>query len=113
MPPRKALLGIVERLAHIDPVRAPEADLAFIPPMTKTDLMTNFDAILTVRDVSRDTAKAHLDVLTGDAYLHDRYHVVASGGSSGHRGVFVYDWDRWLVCALAQQRFVTAASAPV
>jgi phenylacetate-CoA ligase len=100
-----------ERLAHIDPTRATEADLAFIPPMTKDDLMRNFDAILTVPDVSRDTAEAHLDDLTGDAYLHDCYHVVASGGSSGQRGVFVYDWDGWLVCALGQQRFRTRERA--
>ena len=93
------------RLAHIDPARVREADLATIPPMTKDDLMENFDAILTVPDVSRDTAEAHLDGLTEDAYLAGRYHVVASGGSSGTRGVFVFDWEGWLECALTQQRF--------
>jgi len=82
-----------------------EADLATIPPMTKDDLMSNFDAILTVPDLSRALAEAHLDGLTGDAYLQDKYHVVASGGSSGTRGVFVYDWEGWLECALTQQRF--------
>jgi phenylacetate-CoA ligase len=82
-----------ERLAHLDPSCVQEADLATIPPMTKDDLMRHFDAILTARDVSRELAETHLDGLTGDAYLRDHYHVVASGGSSGVRGVFLFDWE--------------------
>lgn len=93
------------RLAHIDAARMREADLANIPPMTKDDLMGNFDAILTVPDLSRDAVDAHLDGLSEDAYLGGQYHVVASGGSSGTRGVFVFDWEGWLECALTQQRF--------
>jgi len=55
--------------------------------------------------VSRDHAETRLDGLTGDAYLLDHYHVVASGGSSGVRGVFLFDWDGWLMCALTNIRF--------
>src|SRR5262249_33686273 len=35
----------------------------------------------------------------------DEYHVVASGGSSGHRGVFVYGWDAWAICWASMVRF--------
>jgi phenylacetate-coenzyme A ligase PaaK-like adenylate-forming protein len=97
------------RLAHLDPETLTEADLASLPTMTKVDLMQNFDAILTVEDVTRERAEAHLEHLTEDAYLLDQYHVVASGGSSGTRGVFVFDWDGWLTCALTQQRFARLA----
>jgi phenylacetate-CoA ligase len=90
---------------HLDPARVAEADLATIPPMTKDDLMRHFNAILTVRDVSHDLAEAHHAGLIGDAYLLDHYHVVASGGSSGLRGVFLFDWEGWLMCALASTRF--------
>jgi phenylacetate-coenzyme A ligase PaaK-like adenylate-forming protein len=100
-----------ERLAHLDPSRVTEADLATIPPMTKDDLMRHFDAILATRDVSRDHAEAHLDGLIGGAYLRGHYHVVASGGSSGVRGVFLFDWEGWLLCALTQQRFRARARA--
>lgn len=98
-----------ERLAHINPSQMQESDLASIPPMTKEDLMRDFDKILTVHGVSRDLAEEHLDRLTKDAYLLEEYHVIASGGSSGARGVFVYDWDGWLTLALIANRWVTRA----
>lgn len=87
------------RLSKIDPDQATEENLQAIPPMTKEDLMRNFDAILTDRRLSRETVESHIDHLENDAYLFDEYHVVASGGSSGTRGIFVYDWDGWLKCA--------------
>jgi phenylacetate-coenzyme A ligase PaaK-like adenylate-forming protein len=93
------------RLSRIDPDQAAEADLQAIPPMTKEDLMRDFDAILTDQRLSRQMVEAHIDHLEGDAYLLDEYHVVASGGSSGTRGVFVYDWDGWLKCALTMQKW--------
>lgn len=98
-----------ERLAHIDPARVTEADLASIPTMTKDDVMANFDGVLTDRSLSRDIVEAHLDGLTADAYLLDKYHVVASGGSTGTRGVFVFDWDGWLICAVSGQRSAARA----
>jgi phenylacetate-coenzyme A ligase PaaK-like adenylate-forming protein len=94
-----------ERLAGLDVANATEADLAAIPTMTKADLMAHFDDIVCVPGVSRDIAEAHLDGVGADPYLLGEHHVVASGGSSGARGVFVYDWEGWLVCALSQQRF--------
>jgi phenylacetate-CoA ligase len=59
--------------------------------------MEHFDEIVTDPRLDLDMIEAHLDQLRGDAYLLDRYHAVASGGSSGRRGVFVYDWDAWSV----------------
>jgi phenylacetate-coenzyme A ligase PaaK-like adenylate-forming protein len=94
-----------QRLAHIDTSTVTVGDLTSIPPMTKDDLMANFDAILTDRVLSRELVESHLDGLTEDAYLLDQFHVVASGGSSGKRGVFVFDWDGWLTCMLAMTRF--------
>jgi len=81
------------RLARIDPDRATEASLQDIAPMTKDDLMANFDAISTDARLTLDVAEAHLAGLKSDAYLLDRYHVIASGGSSGRRGIAVHDWD--------------------
>ena len=93
------------RLALIDPESFSEADLRRIPPMTKADLMENFDAILTDQRLSRELAETHLSALTEDAYLLDEFHVVASGGSSGARGVFVYDRSAWTIFALTLWRF--------
>ena len=83
------------RLRGIDPDTLREGDLSRLPPMNKSDLMANWDAIVTDRRVTLDQADAHVSSLTSDAYLLDDLHVAASGGSSGHRGVFVFGWQEW------------------
>jgi phenylacetate-CoA ligase len=99
-----------ERLAGIDPAAFSEADIERLPVMTKTDLMENFDAIVTDQRVTRELCERHLEELAGDAYLLDEYHVVASGGSSGQRGVFVYGWHAWAICWASMVRFHSAAA---
>jgi phenylacetate-coenzyme A ligase PaaK-like adenylate-forming protein len=93
------------RLAGFDPTRLDVDGLAALPVMTKDDLMGNFDDIVTDRRLHLDALETHIEGLTEDAYLYDRYHVVASGGSSGRRGVFVYDWDEWTTFYLGCFRY--------
>lgn len=84
------------RLADVDAGSLELADLPSLPTMTKADLMGNFDDVVTDRRVTRAACETHLADLTTDRYLLDDLHVVASGGSSGERGVFVYGWDAWI-----------------
>jgi phenylacetate-CoA ligase len=86
-----------KRLSNVDADEVDESMLAELPVMTKNDLITNFDEIVTDDRLRLDVVEDHLDSLTGDAYLFDRYHACASGGSTGRRGVFVYDWDTWSI----------------
>ena len=81
------------RLAGVDVARIDEDGLPALPVMTKADLMTNFDAIVTDPRVTLAAADAHVAALTTDAYFLGDLHAVASGGSSGVRGVFVWGWD--------------------
>jgi phenylacetate-coenzyme A ligase PaaK-like adenylate-forming protein len=94
-----------DRLATFDVSTLTAADLSGLPVMTKSDLMDNFDAIVTDRRLTLDVCERHVDALRNDAYLLDEFHVVASGGSSGRRGVFVYDWDAWATCYSSITRF--------
>ena len=71
------------RLTHIDPDTVTEAALPDMPPMTKDELMANFDEIVTDPRVTLERVESHLAGLASDAYLFDRYHVNASGGSTG------------------------------
>jgi len=78
------------RLGHIDPARFARADLGSLPAMTKAEMMASFDDVITDRRLSRRLAEEHLrssrhepSLLLGD------YVCLASGGSSGQRGVFV------------------------
>src|SRR5262245_39806306 len=84
------------RLADVDPGRLTEAGLRSLPSMTKDDLMTHFDEIVTDPRLTRDTVEAHLDGLATDAYLLDEFHACASGGSSGRLGAFVFDFEGWV-----------------
>jgi len=94
-----------QRLADVDPDELREDDLQRLPVMTKDDLMANWDDIVTDRRLTLDMVEAHIESLTTDAYLLDRYHAIASGGSSGRRGVFVCGWDAWTLCYLGMVRW--------
>jgi phenylacetate-CoA ligase len=93
-----------QRLASVDVESLDEDGLRRLPTMTKADLMAHFDAIVTDPRVTLELVNAHIAGLTADAYLLEEYHAVASGGSSGSRGVFVWDWAAWAECFLSGMR---------
>jgi phenylacetate-CoA ligase len=103
-----------DRLAGIDPDGFEESDLAGLPPMTKDDLMANWDAVVTDRRLTLDLVEGHLAGLEADAYLFDEVHAVASGGSSGRRGVFVFGWPAWATAYAGFMRstFLDRAATP-
>jgi phenylacetate-coenzyme A ligase PaaK-like adenylate-forming protein len=74
--------------------------------MTKADLMAHWDEIVTDRRLTLDLASAHLARIAtdGSAYLLNDYQVVASSGSTGVRGVFVWDFDGLLLSRATHAR---------
>jgi phenylacetate-CoA ligase len=93
-----------DRLGDVDLTTLDAADLRHLPVMTKDDLMGNFDAIVTDPGVRLLDVNAHIAKLDGDAYFRDELHAVASGGSSGVRGVFVWGWQAWATVQLTAIR---------
>ncbi len=80
--------------------------------MTKTDLMENFDRIVTdERSVARGRRTITCETVTTGSYLFDRYSAVTSGGSTGERGVFVYDWEGWATFWVGACRYLLRAKA--
>ena len=80
------------RLAGVDPARFGLDDLPSLPTMSKTEMMANLDDVFTDRRLDQATIERHLAATDSEpSYLLDEYVVLASGGSSGERGVFVYD----------------------
>lgn len=78
------------RLAGIDMDRFEVADLPRLPVMTKAEMMSQFDAVVTDRRLNLRRVQAHLDASkTRASLLLDEFVCLASGGSSGLRGVFV------------------------
>jgi phenylacetate-CoA ligase len=93
-----------ERLQGINADTFVEADLPNIEPMNKDDLMSNWDDIVTDPRLSLDLANRHIAETATDAYLFDEFHIVASGGSTGRRGVFAYGWEPWALAYAAFPR---------
>lgn len=95
-----------DRLAGVDVDAVSGADLAGIPTMTKSDVMKHWDEIVTDRRLTLELAEAHLERVASDgpAYLLGEYQVVTTGGSSGRRGVFVWDFEGWLGFGLSRER---------
>ncbi|MBI1213859.1 MAG: AMP-binding protein [Alphaproteobacteria bacterium] len=108
------------RLAHIDPATIMLDDLRDIPTITKHEIMQNFDELVTDRRISRALAEAALAATSDEPKpLPGGRFAMATGGSSGERGVFVFDREavvqiysalvRWSARASAQTGSIRAA----
>ena len=92
-----------DRLGHLEASKLELSDLAKIPPMTKATVMDNWDRLVTDDRLHLDEVMTHLDRLhAGDehnAYYLNQYYAAATGGTSGKRGVFLWDWETFVVTA--------------
>lgn len=74
-----------------------DLDPASLPAVDKRSLMDAFDDAVTDRRLTFDGVRRHLASIKGDAYHLGEYRVVATSGTSGHRGYFVYDRPAWRI----------------
>ena len=86
-------LSVVEQLLYLGPGDRVELDR--LPVLDKTTVMDRFDDVVTDRRLTLAAVEAHLDGLVGDELLLDRYRAMATGGSTGRKGVLVADRDEW------------------
>ncbi len=105
------------RLTGIDPGRFEPSQLAELPVMTKQQMMASFGELLTDRRVTRIRAEQQLAACAHEPSLLDgRYVCLASGGSSGVRGVFVQTAEEYTEFAASVLRpamaLVFAAGGP-
>ena len=105
------------RLAGIDPARFELSDLAGLPVISKQQMMASFDELLTDRRLTRARADQQLAASAHEpGLLYDQYVCLASGGSSGLRGVFVQTVDEYADFAASVLRRamarVSAAGGP-
>jgi phenylacetate-coenzyme A ligase PaaK-like adenylate-forming protein len=61
----------------------------------KATVMDRFDELVTDPRLTLPAVEAHLDGLDRDALLLGRYRAMATGGSTGRKGVFVADRAEW------------------
>jgi len=98
----------------VDPGRFELADLARLPVMTKAEMMAQFDAVVTDRRLSKHQVEQHLAAsLREPSLLLDEHVCLASGGSSGLRGVFVQTLGEYadFVASLVRPGYARALAA--
>ncbi len=83
---------------------ARDRPLAEFPTLNKTMLMAEFDRIVTDPRLTRGLVERHVDGDDCGELLLDAYRCIATGGSTGQRGLFVYDPHAWSVTAANQMR---------
>jgi phenylacetate-coenzyme A ligase PaaK-like adenylate-forming protein len=74
------------------------------PTTNKTKLMADFDRIVTDPRLTRTLVEQHVSSDRSGELLLDEYRCIATGGSTGQRGLFVYDKDAWHMAAANQIR---------
>ena len=97
------------RMAGIDPATATVDDLARLPPMVKQEAQDEWDAIVTTPDIDRTGAERVLARQRWFSYTPTGQQVFSSGGSSGVRGVYVWDWEQFVTLACLAWRWQARA----
>ena len=67
--------------------------------------MANFDRIVTDKRLTRALVEQHLSSAQVGAALIGEYFVLATGGTTGERGIFVYDHLGWELAVANLLRF--------
>ena len=83
--------------------------LQTIPPSTKEDVMKYWDDIVCVKGLTRAKAENYLakqrEGKEENPFYQDQYYINATGGSSGNRGLFVWDRDYFATVGCATFRY--------
>jgi len=95
-----------------------DAPLAQLPPVTKTDLMDNFDQAVTVPGLRLAEVEDHLRALLATGAdpgrpWRERWWVAATSGTTGRRGVFVWNRSEWATVLASYARANDWVGVPV
>jgi phenylacetate-coenzyme A ligase PaaK-like adenylate-forming protein len=102
------------RLRGLDLSRFELADLARLPVMTKGQMVAEFDEVVTDRRLTRRLVERHLAASAHEpGLLLDEYVCLASGGSSGLRGIFAQTLSEFadLVASIIRPGYARALAA--
>ncbi len=78
--------------------------LSDLPIIDKATMMDNFDKFVTTPQLKLVELQAHIRQLTGDEYYRGKYRVLTTSGSSGLKGVFVFNRKEWSTILAGSQR---------
>jgi phenylacetate-CoA ligase len=75
-----------------------DLDVRALPIVTKTMLMERFDEWVGDPRLRLPEVEAHLEQVRGDDLYLGSYRCLPTGGTTGRKGIFVYDRDEWREC---------------
>jgi phenylacetate-coenzyme A ligase PaaK-like adenylate-forming protein len=82
-----------------------ERSLSKLPILTKEMVMEHFDELVTDPTVRLTDVDAHLANLSvGDELFNGRYTVASTSGSTGRRGLFLWDPGEWAAVLASYNR---------
>jgi phenylacetate-CoA ligase len=84
---------------------AEDLDVRALPVVTKAMLMERFDEWVSDPRLRLSEVEAHLERLRDDELYLGTYRCMPTGGTTGRKGVFVYDRDEWRRCLTAFPRW--------
>jgi phenylacetate-coenzyme A ligase PaaK-like adenylate-forming protein len=73
----------------------PDLELASLPPLDKATMLENFDELVTDRRLHLAELERHLAEAQGDPLHLGEYRIMATGGTTGRRGLFAYSRSDW------------------
>jgi phenylacetate-coenzyme A ligase PaaK-like adenylate-forming protein len=102
-----------ERFAEAGVNAARDVAVGDLPVVRKDELMERFDDWVTDPRLRREAVERHLHALAGDELLFGEHRVMATGGSTGSRGVFVFSRAEWReLCVYFMAMFRAAGLTP-
>ncbi len=84
---------------------AEDLDVRALPVVSKAMLMDHFEEWVTDPRLRLSEVEAHLEEVHGDELYLGCYRCMPTGGTTGRKGVFVYDRDEWRQCLTAFLRW--------
>ena len=82
-----------------------DLDVRALPVVTKAMLMERFEEWVTDPRLRLSGVESHLERVRGDDLYLGSYRCMPTGGSTGRKGIFVYDRDEWRQCLAAFVRW--------
>src|SRR5215216_1556548 len=75
-----------------------------LPVLTKAQVMENFDELVTDPSVRLVDVEAHVATLRGNERFHRRYWAASTSGSTGRRGLFLWNFAEWTTVLASYNR---------
>ena len=70
-------------------------ELSRLPTLKKSEMMEHFDELVTDGHLRMESLLGWVEDLDHEELYLDRYRVMTTSGSSGHKGLFVFDRSEW------------------